>query len=740
MIRKSGWAGIIIRRHFVPGVFLCLAAISALAQSSDTTENVVVTLLPSYVHTTDTEAQVGHELAVAAPGEDFKEAESWLYFDATMLLNQAITNVELQLVPKAGAPRPMAITVAAAEQRSTTDHTQPKSYSASDSQMLGRLQSPLLPDNHDLLELRSDSVTLGLEGLVKKCGLFCTSGWYYIGLVFRPEPNASRRVYYGLSPSDINAEPYRLPRLIITYSHKSPLIPSCASEPSALALVQSDGRLADTSSCIFATRKRPAGNDYVFRQVAADSLTAPVVYGDRLYVVRKVNGHNELQELSALGDVIGSVRLQPSGSRAVEEVRKGSPMVVDRFGRLRIITNDAVLTFTLGRPPNLEPGHQLPAYETETSFPFHQAPTAVVPGPDGTLYIVKDSIYALNPSMGTTDNHGNVLDPKKLWDVGIENPDKARITLSPDGRFLYALARFKGSESQLVAINAQTGKDTHLLPGTVKTSGKGVTWVSGMKFDAAAVGQMIPIGSRSCTVETASSTSLTCKEDLGTQPSVSWGDFPDNLKTFRNPVVVRGLHGAHYIYITGNSGSGATLWCVRNDPVTQDGSLIARFTVVWEFPLEKGSEVGQPILDPIMPSEGEGLFRKKLYFLEKGGDGQAKLIAVNALDGTKVAETPLPAVPESISTDGNPVVDSAGKVILWANGTLYGFSADGKILFTAKPAISSTPQLLFGPGGKLYAADSNTVGELKLTGEDVERSVLTTDMRIWRAPAIPFSP
>jgi hypothetical protein len=90
------------------------------------------------------------------------------------------------------------------------------------------------------------------------------------------------------------------------------------------------------------------------------------------------------------------------------------------------------------------------------------------------------------------------------------------------------------------------------------------------------------------------------------------------------------------------------------------------------------------------------------------------------LDGTKMAETPLPALPEAISTDGNPVVDSAGKVILWANGTLYGFSAEGKILFSAKPAISSPPQLLFGPGGRLYAADSSTVSALMQTGKDVE--------------------
>jgi hypothetical protein len=714
MALNSGNAGILIRRYIVAGMCLSLAAISALAQAANTTESVVVTLLPSYVHTTDPKAQAENDLAVAAPGgAEFKEAKSWLYFDAGVLQDEwrNITNVELQLAPKEGARRGMAITVSPAEQ---------KSYSIPDSQIRYTLVSPPLPTNPDMLKLRSDSVVLGPEGLVKKC-LSCISGYYYIGLVLLPQPNASRRVYYGLSPGDITEHPDRLPRLIITYSRQHPPVSSCASEPSALALIQSDGRQADTSSCPFTTRQHPAENDYVLHQVAAGSLTkAPVVYGDRLYAVRKAGAHYDLEELGSLGEVKTSVRLQPFRSNVVEEVRDGAPMVVDRFGRLRVITNDAILTVTLGRPPNLSPGHQLPDFVNKTSFPFHQAPTEVVSGPDGTLYIVKSSIYALNPSMGRTDNHGNVLDARKLWDVAIENPDKARITLNPDGRFLYALARFGGSKSQFAAINAQTGKDTQLLPGKVNTSGNAVTWVSGMKFDAAAVGQIVPIGSRSCTVETTSSTSLTCKEGLGTQSGVSWGDFPGDLKTFRNPVVVRGLHGVDYVYITGNSGSGATLWCLRNDPVTQDGSLVARLTVVWEYPLEKGSDVGQPILDPTLPPEGEGLSRKKLYFLETSGAGQSELITVNALDGTKLAETPLPAHPEAISAEEDPVVDSAGKVIFWANGTLYGFSAEGKILFTAKLALSAPSQLLFGPGGMLYAAGSNTVSALMLTGGNTE--------------------
>src|SRR5262249_12608187 len=210
------------------------------------------------------------------------------------------------------------------------------------------------------------------------------------------------------------------------------------------------------------------------------------------------------------------------------EVRAGSPMVVDRFGRLRIITNDAIFTAQLGYGPNLPAGKALPASVDKISVPFGEAPETVVPGPDGTLYIVKQGIFALNPEVGELDNNGKVVHPEKLWDVAIENPAIAKITLSPDGRFLYALSQFSGNKSQFIGINAQTGKDVQLP------------------------------------------------------------DFPDNLNSFRNPVVVRGLKGVDFVYITGNSGSGATLWGVQNDPVTQDGDLLARLTAVWKYALENG--------------------------------------------------------------------------------------------------------------------------------------------------------
>jgi hypothetical protein len=381
-------------------------------------------------------------------------------------------------------------------------------------------------------------------------------------------------------------------------------------------------------------------NDFYLYQVAADIRTkAPVSYRDRLYVVRKVGSVTRLEELDPLGRLIAFVPLDG-------EVRAGSPMFVDAFGRLRIITNDAIFTAQLGS--NSLDKTNLPASFDKKAFDFGQVPETVVPGPDGTLYIVKQGIFALNPEVGELDKNGKVVRPEKLWEVAIGDENSTRITLGPDGHFLYVLARFSGNKSRFVAINAQTGKDVQLPPA----------------------------------------------------------NFPDDLNSFRNPVVARGLKGVDFVYITGNSGSGATLWAVPNNPVTQNGDLLARFGEVWKYPLEKNTAVGQPILNPTATPEGEGLTNKKIYFLQSfvGSAGTTKLTAVSALDGTKKFETPEPA--GSIgkwSTEANPVVDSAGNLMFWASNTLYGFTPETKSLF-ASQVVSSPPQLLFGPSGTLYTA------------------------------------
>ena len=698
------------------GALVCLVAASALAQTVATTRTVVVTLLLSDAKTTDGAVQKEKYLAVAAAGGvGFKEAASWLYFNASALPSDIqLVDVQLQLVPKEGAARGMAITVVPAKEKAPGEHAEPLSYTPPAAQERNTLVSPPLPTDPRLLALRSDTVSLTPGNLLLESG---QGRPRYIGLLLLPQPNASRRIYFGLNSKEDAAEaenhPGRLPRLIITYRRQIPPIPPCATAPSELATIQSDGRADDTSSCNFIPRTDipVSSSDYKLYpyEVATGTRTkTQAAYRDRLYVVQQAGAAARLEELGPLGGLIASVPLDG-------EVRAGSPMVVDSFGRLRIVTNTAIFTAQLGNSSN---GTDLPARIDKKLFDFGQVPKIVVPGPDGTLYIVKRGIFALNPEVGELDKNGRVVRPEKLWEVANSDDTSPRITLSPDGHFLYALARFSGkNKSRFVAINAQTGKDVQLLPGKVGTSGKAITWISGMNFDRTAVGQTIPIGSLSCTVVTVSSTSLTCKEDLGANTGVAWADFPEDLKSFHNPVVAQGLNGVDFIYVTGDSGSRATLWAVQNNPVTENGDLLARFTGVWKYPLEGNTVAGQPILDPTVRSENKGLTKKRVYFFQGSRtemDGPSKLIAITALDGTRVFE---PAAIEPAGKwipEANPVVDAAGNIMIWADNNLYGFSAETKPLFTAK-IVSSPPQLLFGPGGTLYAAYESADSKLSVS-------------------------
>jgi len=708
MTRKPSLADRLMRRYLVACLLACLPAISAWAQG----ENVVVTLLPSETQTTETQTTVpafekDKDLSVVAKGsaEFPTESKAWLYFDASALPDNAdITDVRLQLVLKKGTERGMTITVAPVKGLSAT-----AAYSAFDEAKKNKATKEYKLRSDLFRAERSDFVSLPLDGLFQPKGESPGRN-RYVGLVLLPQPNAAARVYYGLNPDDINEHPDRMPRLIITYSRNSPKIFACSSEPSALAFIQSDGRAAVHSNCGFVTTPKnlvpepgtPTNSNYFLSQVAAGTrTTTPVVYGEHLYVVRgKEKSETRLEELSSLGSVITSVPLN-----AV--VREGSPLVVDRFGRLRIITNDEILTIDVsaGLKSSVPVDHK--------DFVFNQVPKIVVPGPDGTLYIVKQGkiekgkyalgIFALNPEVGKLES--GKIHPEKLWEVETAD-EESRITLSPDGRFLYALAHKIASKSRFIAINAQTGKWLPLDPGKVNLSGNEVTWVSGMKFDGKIVGQTILLGGKECTVKTKRSESLTCVQNMGTNSNVNGIDFPDNLNTFRNPVVTRGLNGEDFVYIAGNSRSEATLWAMTNKPVTQrNGDVLAQLTPVWEYPMEEKAAIGQPILGPTT------LQGMKLYFLQNGGGAEPKLVAVKSLDGNKVSEATTSAKMVE-STDGVPVVDSAGDVILWASNTLYGFTADTNPLFTAKPDISFVPQLLFGPGGTLYARSETSVSAL----------------------------
>jgi hypothetical protein len=594
---------------------------------------------------------------------------------------------------------------------------------------LPRLVSPLLPEDSTALELRSDSVIIGSSyfNVPQVC------------LVLLPQGNASRRIYYGL-PKDTSADkidhPNRLPRLIITY--RAPIPADRAfSEPSVLALTQSDGRQADSS---LMASTLPLGNlggylvepDFELRQVTTGSLTrTPAIYRSGLYVVRKEGATTYLQQFSSIDGTSAGKQIALPGD---VEVRPGSLMVVDRFGRLRIITNDAILETTV------DPAHGTFTPIRKIDFAFSQVPRIVIPGQDGTLYIVQNSIYALNPDVGQIDAKGKFI-PSKLWDLATANPDSARITLNPDGTFLYALGQFKDGKSRFRAINAQTGQAVPLNGGIVNTSGKTVTWVSGMDFERISRDQTIPIGDKSsCHVVTVnpSSTRLTCRENFPNESGVQWAAFPDNLTKFRNPVVAKTPKG-DFVYITGASGSYATLWGVRNEPAELDPkskdfgvekSLVARFTGVWNYTGNSGNylhsfiwnssndqqvpyhttDISQPILDTIVPGKGEGLSQRKLCFLDNELGGPA---VVDALNGKILRQYQTWPNIDNAAFDENPVADKDG-LLFWSSDKLYivrtnppNHGSNFRPLRTPTP-----PQLLFGANGSLFAADASTVNFL----------------------------
>ena len=184
------------------------------------------------------------------------------------------------------------------------------------------------------------------------------------------QPNASRRVYFGLNSKE---DPGRLPRLIITYRRKMPQIPPCATAPSELTTIQSDGRPDDTSSCNFIPRTDIplSSSDYKLYpyEVATGTRTkTQAAYRDRLYVVQQAGAAARLEELGPLGGLIASVPIDG-------EVRAGSAMVVDSFGRLRIVTNTAIFTAQLGNSSN---GTDLPGHIDKKPFDAQTEPGGIL--------------------------------------------------------------------------------------------------------------------------------------------------------------------------------------------------------------------------------------------------------------------------------------------------------------------------------------------------------------------------
>jgi len=355
-------------------------------------------------------------------------------------------------------------------------------------------------------------------------------------------------------------------------------------------------------------------------------------YVVRTYPNRQTNTTEwHLDAQDPFGNVVWS---KPLPSALGEKAR----VVVNDSGRLTIVSQNRFIIYQLSAA---NPRQQPAAHVMDKTVSGVKAPAALLPGADGGLYVIDDTdLYALNPDL------------QMLWRTGVGTSASARMTLGPDGQYLYATVFLPDGNNRtpgLMAINAQSGKAPRLLI------------------------------------------------------------FPPETKTFHNPVVIKASDGqADYIYIAANSQNSGVLRTVRNQPTVSSGDRIAAIGHV-------KNETGL-FSQPAPDGTADNLLSKKLYVVWKENQsGPARLVTVNAYTGTiengatapeiKVAET------SELWSGGNLVMDTKGNIFFWENGIFYGYGGAHQLFARNLAGLPSGVELLFGSDGTLYLQDSK-IGSL----------------------------
>ena len=462
----------------------------------------------------------------------------------------------------------------------------------------------------------------------------------YIALLLSAPPGDSqsgRNYYPKTKTGDKSNDASKQPRLILTYT-----VPRLST--SRRPVSQSDGWAAMRSPRNFMPSPNiPAQDSYRAMQVVdgtnISSYTA-AIYRGLAYVVRKYPTQANLFEwrLDAqepLGRIVWS---KPLPSALKETAR----VVVNDSGRLTIVSGARFIVYQLNQPnPREEPASPLKDEMVKVS---DVTPAALLPAPDGSLYVIGyTDLYALNP------------DFEMLWKTGIGTSANARMTLSPDGQFVYATGLLPEQGPSFLAINAQTGK---------------------------------------------------------APPSMS---FENAINKFHVPVVIKHPDGADYIYIAANSGDNGVLRTVKNVPNEQPGDSIAELTKIYEEP----GLFSQPAPDSAVLHKNDDLSKKKLYVLWKEkNDAPVRLVSVNGRTGKIDEKTEITdsknknaafANDSWLWNGGNLAMDAGDNVFFWENGTLYGYQTKpsaSKLFAWKQPEGSNLPQnleLLFGAEGTLFA-------------------------------------
>lgn len=610
---------------------LLVMVVAPAARAQDAREQRIVTLMPDYAENWiagQNAAGNPQTLRVSNQVGGTPAASAYLRFPADALPDDAkIVSARLRLVRSGDQPQNPELVMRVASIACTgAPPCNPRDYQLAALNTGGpavRLTSAAV----DLRRFPQRAVDVSTwtppdpnPGLVRRA----PDGRKYIALLLVPEDSGSGRIYYWAQPGNASADPSRIPRLIVTYS--------IASAAPALTGVQTDGTANVRSARAFLPPATlPRAPAYLPRDVDGENLThAPASYNGLLYLVQaRSQGERYLDALTPLGAIVWSVELPA-------DLQGGTFVVANNSGRLAIVGKSVVLVTQLNAADATRPP-AIPAPAPPDVAKLLNNPSAVMAGPDGSLYVVNElSLFALNPDL------------RLMWRAGGGASDKARLTLSPDGRFLYA-TEIRDDKAALLAINAQTGR----------------------------------------TVESA---------------------FPSATRAFHAPVVVRHPGGADYVFVGANTANTGVLRCVMNDStlqrpaVDETGDTTARLRPCSGWTDVTGL-VGQPMLESTIPAPNQDLSGKKLFAVVG-----TKLMAIQPQSGATLNTWNLPDLPAAtlhLWSGGSPVIDADDNLLFWENGRLYGLSTRGPSNTVFSTPVSGLPadvQLSFGPGGALYAS------------------------------------
>ena len=618
-----------IRLRLLSPLLLGLAlAATAFAQGTDTR---ITTLLP-----TSSECKLQDDgnnwqtvadkstLFVSNKFGGNKTSACYLEFSiASIPADAKITDAVLRLVQtsKQPNPRPLVINVASIPRGDWTKHLadyedENKDYS------LGIIRSPDTPNGSDTLTQSSGTL------------LRPEANKQYIGLLLSPLESQSARKYFP-STGDTSYTAGNQPRLILKYTVSR-------AAPRRSPDSQSDGWAAMRSPLPFMPQPNtPPQDNYrpmqVFDGTKISSYNAATYdglnYVVRTYPNRQTNTTDwHLDAQDSFGNVVWSKRLPSALS---EKAR----VVVNDAGRFTIVSQNRFIVYQLSAATRREPPS---SHVTDKTISGVKTPAALLPGADGGLYVIDDTdLYALNPDL------------QMIWRTGVGTSASARMTLGPDGHYLYAAVLLPDGQNKkpgLLTINAQNGK----APGLHA--------------------------------------------------------FPSGTKTFHNPVVIKYPGSdAEYIYIAANSQNSGVLRTMRNQPNLKSPDRVASIS---DVKTESGL-FSQPAPD----AKASGDFHsKKLYVVwRENQSSPARLVSIKAVTGEIENGQTAPQITVAETSDlwsgGNLAMDTKGNIFFWENGIFYGYGNDNQLFARKLPGLPSSVELLFGSDGTLYLQDSR-IGSL----------------------------